>query len=157
MLRAPCADSLSDKDMHLSLLVSVGLHRVASACSIEPLAVSTDAAVTSQLIFDFSEAPIVLQGDVLLQFFLHRGRRGVGDAAGGATGRLQLEQVAFAWLHTLCTVSTQAVTFLPAEEVDVDRRWRAAALDPGFGLACGLQPTSFDRDTKMSNPIFSDD
>ena len=41
-----------------------------------------------------------LEGDVLVQIFLHRGKHGKGDHGGGGTGRLIPELTAFTWLHT---------------------------------------------------------
>eukprot|EP01051_Picozoa_sp_SAG22_P009171 SAG22_NODE_745_length_7499_cov_2.796622_7_plen_225_part_00 len=79
------------KEQHVSVLVSVGLQPVCSACSTQPLEMAWNV-LTAYLEFDFtdvhntvgSDCPPELVGDVQLQFFLHKGRRGPGAAAGAA-------------------------------------------------------------------------
>ena len=57
-------------------------------------------------------------GDIQLQFFIHKGQRGPGEAAGAATGRLQPQLAGYCWSHTACGMDGD-VTEVGLEDIDV--------------------------------------
>lgn len=104
--------------------------------------------------------PTSVCGDVRLQFFMHRGRRGAGDG-----GRLPApELVAYCWLHTaVIAADGDGVVTLPLDWVDLVKPWsKQALIDSGLGnltVCLGVQKGALTDSSApvLSNPLAMDD
>jgi hypothetical protein len=140
----------ADGDMWLTALLSVGVGSSGSTafCSSAPL---ESRVATFSIDFNCARpegaaaSPTSVCGDIRLQIFVHRGRRGEGDKARCLVGLASPQLVAYGWFHTstLQLNDRQAAT-LTLNELDVVRPWTRELVETlGMTLTLGFSPDSF--------------
>ena len=145
--KAPAAQpGDADGDMWLTALLSVGVDPAGPTafCSSTPL---ESRVVTSLVSFNCAQphdpmrSSVAVCGDVRLQIFVHRGRRGEGDKA--RSGLMSPQMVAYCWFHTAAMqLDEHNVATLTMHELDLVRPWTTDLAETlGMTLTLGFSPT----------------